>query len=423
MTEFDLRQGLRQLSDAPRIDATIDEANVARRVRRGRAVRASGVTAASVAVVVGVGTAVWAVAPFDDPPVPPAQTSEPAPPPEESSPAPSPTPDPQSSPAPPTTEEPDEPSPPELPPIVAVTTTGELVLLDPADGTVQRTVTTGFGSVNDVEVDRQAGVAYVTHLHPPEPGAAPEYRTTRVSLADGSTEVVEVDGDLEIAGTGLWAGAADRSREGRESYGVVITDPATGSERYLEVSEGTGGGHFGVDLDWSPDGSTLAVLGYAWSYAGPTEPTFLRLLPAGATSLEDGRTLTVPEGRGEDDTGWTAWILPAYLADGRLAVVEQRVTKHWWDDMDAYFDDPMIWLEQNALVLLEPETGAVTARAPLPRFDIWAMESAPDGDGLLLVVIDEHAESQGDAAVMSLHRLSPAGSLTPVVTGYAAYAW
>lgn len=416
MNQLDLSRGLRELSAAPRIDAPIDEAGVARRVRRGRAVRTSGLVAACVAGALGLGTAVWAIGPFDTGPLPPARTTEPAPvDPTPTDPAPT-DPEPDDAPDRDTTSEPDATSS-DLPPLVAVDTDGALVLLDPSTGAVTRTVAEGLGELRGDTLDVDPGAGTVT-LTVEDTGDAA--RDIRVSLEDGSVETLAGrDHPLALSADGRWSVArtydAEAADRGETIWGYTLRDRVTGDERWVADPGACECDQF-ASAAWAPDASAVAVLtGYA---DGRVAVRDLAVLPVGAGTWDDA-LLVQPEPLAAGVEGWRFWTAVAYLGPDELAVLEYEDRLAWSFETESGFPDEVPATAQ--VVVLDPRTGAELRRTPVRGLDAigWRMSPAPDGDGLLVTT----HEWSGATPLTHLHRVRSDGTAETVATGYRAIGW
>lgn len=312
MEEHDLSRMLRDLSSAPRIEGSpvaVDQ--VAARVHRGRVVRGGGLAAVCLAAVVGLGSAVWAAAPWESP-------APPADPPGVTV---APTPDPGPTPLPTTPTESPEPSAEPAPPasavahpLVVITVDGALVLVEPpeADGASEtRVVVEGLSVADpgtvDVSVAPDGEVAYVSQRD-----------------SDGAPEVVAVDlrtGAVDPVARGLGAAVSpdgstlafvgpDPSAAAEETWGLTFLDLASGDVRHLPdepfaYEDGL------WDVAWSRNG-THVVLSGGWFGARVTR------LPVDAASLEEAVDL------GPDPATGLTWESPTVLADDTVAVAVRQ---------------------------------------------------------------------------------------------------
>ncbi|NCT90627.1 hypothetical protein GXB85_06675 [Cellulomonas sp. APG4] len=342
---YDLGAGLRRLSDSADLPtAPVEPDDVVRSVRRRRAVRTgltAGLgTAAVLALAVAVQAAPWAT---QDPP-PAAPTTDPAP---------EPTSEPRTDDDPaPDTEEPTQDVPDtdeEEPPIpagpaslVAVTTAGELVMIDPVTGDRVEVVTDGIAIDGDplkthVTVSADRTVAYVGHY-------GDGFGILRVSLPDGDAEPV-FEG-LRGYGPALspdgrtlaFAGADPDAPQGAESFGLNIVDLATEEVRHVTWDEYNVARAIGQP-SWSSDGTSL-YLPVGWGEGldvvriDPETTTTLEGLAShrlGTTeeqsanapqALADGRLLLAAHGWGFDpgpDTYRVLTVGPDGRADGEIA--------------------------------------------------------------------------------------------------------
>lgn len=418
MNDFDLGRGLRDLSSSAPITTPIDEAGVARRVQRGRAVRATGVTAACVAAVLGVGTAVWAIGPFDTQPIPPAETIEPTPDsrtprPEERS---APDPDETTGPEPEATGTPTAPTP-SAPPIVAVDAAGDVVLLD-SSGTVTRTVSEAIGEVylaSMFEVDRRTDTATVMLID--AEGTAYD---VRVSLRDGTVERLSDARPLTFSSAdgrmALEREFDDEAWARQEPYvGYTIRDLTAGSTRWIldptacECDQT-------VSAVWSHDSSHVAILtGFA---DGRRAVRDLAILPSDARSWDDALLL---EPRSLPETGrWLFWPSLTYLSSTEIAVLEYEDRTEW--STETTTGNAVEVPATAQLVVLDARTGAELRRvavAGLPGIGS-RLTAAPDGDGVVVTTVER---TEADEPMVSLHRVSEDGTTELIAEGYRAIAW
>lgn len=305
METFDLRRHLAALGDEPvtgddRLPVHVLEA----RVRRGRSLRVSGIVGAAAAAVVGIAVAVQAL-PADRVPAP-AETPTPT----VTEPAPSPDPTPEPTETPTEDPEPDGTAtpPPDavvVPTLLALTVEGDLVELEPGTGAVVRVVTSGL-SVYDpgkigLAVAPDGTRAWVTTWD----DAQVNPLLVEVSLADGARRTVGVGVNPAISpdGSTLAYPGPLPGRDFGDSWGLNLLDVASGDVRHLP--EPFTGESDLFSVDWSVDGSTLVLP----SASGAS----LRILPAGATSLDEAAVVgTAAEG--------TTWDEPQVLADGTVLV-------------------------------------------------------------------------------------------------------
>lgn len=397
--EFDLQRGLHDLSAAPPVapDAVPTD-RVLARVHRGRALRATAIGAASLALVVGAAVAVVALPRDPLPPVDtPTPTAAPTPRPTPTlAPAPSPTP----SPTPTTTQTPT----PVDPPIAALTTGGDLVLLDPESGAVTSTVYEGLTTTDpwktalSVSPDRR--FAYVSHVVSSEQGRG--WEILRVSLADGSADpvaeginpAVSPDGaTLAYTGDDPSFQVNPDSPEDDAGIALVLRDLATGAER--SIATGTGGNPAAslAQVAWSPDGGTLFVpMGM--------EGSSLYALDADATDFEGALSLG-------DDDGTMSESEPTVLADGTLLVS--------CSPYDGVPDEPYV-------AVIDPLTGSVTGRVePLSGTSIFDMAARPSGRGLAFLA--DQTMSDDFSVSGSLYRWDDGGEPRLLGTGFVAVAW
>lgn len=358
---LDLHQALSQLHETAPVSPTpLDAGPLRSVVRRRRAVRTGAIGLGTAAAVIGLGVAAAALQ-GRPAPVPPATTSSassssaPAPTPSSTTPAPS---SPSSMPTP-------TAAPVATPPatVVAVTGTGDLVVLDAGTGALVRTVLSGLDVGDPVKLglttDADHTVAYLSRL---APGPEGDWEVVRVWLADGSQTVLGsgIEPSLSPDGSMLaWAGWGP-------GEALHVLDVATGDVRVVADTVDNPERWVGAPA-WSADSATLYVP-VGWS-----EGTELVALDARtATSVSDGRRLGPPPNQ---DLTWSS---VAVLADGTLAVAQAHV-----DTSQAeYFHD---W----SLLVVDPASGAVVSEVPdLAGDGIAALRATPGVPGLLALTGD-----------------------------------
>jgi hypothetical protein len=391
--EFDLQRGLHDLSWAPPVapDAVPTD-RVLARVRRGRALRATAIGAASLALVAGAAVAVVALPRDPIPPVdPPAPTDTPTP-------TTDPTPTPSPTPSPTPTPEPVDP------PIAALTTGGALVLLDPETGAVTSTVyeglTTSDPSKTSLTVSPDGLFAYASRVVSTEVGTA--WEILRVSLASGSADLVAEGIMPAISPDGATLAYAGRDPsfqvdpnfpEDDVGLALVLRDLATGAERYIGTGHGGNPSAWLDQIAWSTDGTTLFVpMGM--------EGSSLYALDESATDFEGALSLG-------DDDGTMSESEPIVLADGTLLV-----------SCSPYDDLP----DETYVAVIDPLTGSVAAHVePLAGWGIFDMAARPRGAGLAFLA-DDPAVDDG-APGGNLYRWDDGGEPQLLGTGFLAVAW
>lgn len=381
--EFDLQRGLRDLSSTPAVTPDVPVERVLTRVHRGRALRATAIGAVSLAVVVGAAVAVYA-APWQ--PMPPVVTPSPT---LEPSPTPDVTPEPTVEPTPTETPEPVDP------PIVALTDTGALVMVDPETGAITRTVYEGLSTDDPwktaLTVSPDLLYAFVSHVVATEPGT--RWEILRISLANGSAELVAegIQPAISPDGSTLAYAGVDPSIPDEEGLALVLRDLATGAERYIPSGYGGNPSAWLDQIAWSPDGNTLFV-------PRGMEGSELFAIDARATDFEQAVELG-GDGIGESE--------PVVLADGTLVVLCSN-----------YEALP----EEAYVAVIDPLSGSVTAHVePLSGLPIFDMAARPSGRGLAFLA---EATTVYDGALGGdLYRWDDGGQPRLLAEGFLAIAW
>lgn len=394
--DFDLQRGLDELSRTPAVGADVVPVNrVLTRVHRERMLRGAGVGVLSTAAVVGIAVAVQAVGTDPEPPAPPAQTAL--------TPTPGPTADPSPSVEPtPTTTPSQEPSqPPTEPgpaPLVAVTGDGEVVLLDPATGQRLVTVTGGISTDDPAKVaasvDVQRTVAYVSHSTGPQ-GA---YEVLRVSLTDGTTDVVAEGLGPALSPDGrtlAYAGPDPSLPSSTESWGLNLRDLATGDTRHLSAGPYNPALWVGRPT-WSMDGTSVYVE-VGWAEGG----SVARVDPASTTTLVDVEAFDPGSGQ--------SWSQPDVLADGRL-VLFSRATG---------YESP---LESMRVAVVDTQ-GSVVQEVPGLE-GMWVADIEAEVDGTSVAVLAGPASfGSADAVGYDLYLWQGGAEVTRLAQDLLAIAW
>ena len=389
--EYDLTQGLRDLSRTPPVGALPPEP-VVRRVRRGRSIRAAAVGLASVAVLIGAAVIVYA-APWDPPPTPPA------------------TPTPTLEPTPEPTEENAQP------PIVALTTAGDLALLHPDTGETLVVAASDPRWSGGISFDPDRTHIYLV-------AEAPEWKwgtIQRVSLSDGSVEDVAVGVEPSISPDGrtlAYAAPApgvnlDTPLDAEVTQGVHFLDLASGATRYVPAYPCTECS-FSIDQPaWSGNGSRVfASMGM---HDGLFPSSGESLLAADAASIADfanaellGPLYDDPEDESLPLVGWGSpiWVNPFSLA----AVVTQ---------CDEICERDGQWLEQAHIRMFDPSSGEVSQRIDVSGLDVIDLTPSPDGTSLAIVA----RTGTSPTAPPMLYRWDGGEELRLIARDIVAVAW
>jgi WD40-like Beta Propeller Repeat len=311
--------------------------------------------------------------------------------------------------APSPTEEPSAtPTPtPVEPPIVALTSAGDLVLLDPATGATQRTIASDPSWTGPITVDPNREYAYVG-AEDFSPGTTDPETIDRVSLSDGSAEDLLAGYGPAISPDGrTLAYSAPGTDLSKQSQGVYLLDLETGDNPYLLAEECTECS-FGIDQPaWSPDGSRLFASMGMHDSPYPAE-YLLAVNVSTATSFADAQDLTPPDDQPEDPAlPGVGWSDPTSLADGGLAVYVTQCEAECADDMIAP-------LSHAYIRVLDPTSGEVRERIDMSGMQVIDLAASPTGTGLSIVVA---AATDGP---FQLYRWDSGTGLRPLAEGIVA---
>ena len=353
--EYDLRRELGALSREPVPgEDTLPMETVTRRVRRGHALRVTGIGAVAAATVLGLAVAVQA-APWEPDPVQPAVTATPSPSTTPSATA-QPSPQPTAQPTPePTTTQPTATTPPVVatPPIVGVTTDGAVVTLDPGTGavltTLYRGVVTTDPSKVGIDISPDGTVAYVSQTRDGD-----RLEILRIDVATGTSETIAsgVEPAVSPDGRTLAYAGRDPAQPEVEGWGLNLLDVTTGSVRHLPEVDYHSEAWISTPV-WSSDGDQLFL---------PTWRGLLRV-DVSAGSLGDA----VHHPLLTDQTPRAA----ALVTGGPLAVNI---------DEGGYFPDPATM----HLALVDEATGQVFDEIDdAAGLYFESLSSLPDGQGLI----------------------------------------
>lgn len=419
---LDLQRGLRTLSAAPRLGSEPVPVDVVlTRVRRRRARRTVGASLAGVAVVVGLAVAVRTT-PWSDEPIPPAVTTSPAPAPS-STPAPTPA-------AP--TAGPDREPVATPPPLVALTSAGDLVLLDPTTGSQVRTVMTGLAPRDAdharvaLSPDRQDAYVEV------EVDAEPYAQVVRVSLADGSSEVVAQGSAPAVSPDGRVLATVGTRPGGSHDLdrGVNLLDLESGETTHVPDLECVACERVVTDVTWSADARELFVVVGWGDHPYDRRVVALRVGEGRAPVSIQAAPVVGPQAPGAvppvcstdddvDDPWCSTWDEVAVLSDGRLVVSGAEGPMPVLDPGRAWYELD-VWDDGAFLGVVDRTTGATTQRLPVPDMTVDSLQVAPGASGGVFV----RTERSPDGVPRStLYRWDLDGSVLPWVEDVVAAAW
>lgn len=373
--EFDLTQGLRDLSRTPPI-TPLPADPVVRRVRRGRAIRTTAVGLATAAVVIGAAAIVNA-APWQNPP-PPAETPAPT-----VEPTPSETPEPKPS---------QTPARDALPPIVGLTVDGALLELDPDTGQTLRNIANDPDWSGPLALDRERGHVYLTKDLGWDSAGRPG-TVQRVSITDGT--VVDIDRGRSPALTrdgrtlAYVSTATTPNREAFgpevvEAYAVTTLDLDSGATRSVIDSFGDSPARSIGSPAWSADGTRIYV--HVGWVDGPFQQLVLAVDPATDVTLDESTMALRPRDLGQ------SWSWPVVLPDGRLVVSIDAQGPEYephWPEPDVAWETGSPDSVDVFAAVVDPTTGAVLERLENPRADVDRVVAAgPDGQLAFIDLLD-----------------------------------
>jgi hypothetical protein len=333
--------------------------------------------AAGALLIAGAWTAV-ALRGEPEPIAAPAPTKAPEPPVEDPTPTPTPTP----------TEEPKAPAIP----ILAVTSSGDLVLLDAANGQEIRTITDGLfvrgDSIESVDIAPAGDYAYVNN----RVGTVDEI--LQVRLADGAANTLVNGWDPSVDPTGLILAFGSREPSNEMSgQGLSILEFPS-YLRHIPPRAGSMSPDEPLLLDepvWSLDGGLLYVgHGYSEGFA------ILVVDPHATPTLEAATRLGPPLDGGTSSS--QSWEKPDPMADGRLAVFVRAV---------GYEPPP----ESMHVAILDPGTGEVLKTVDTNGRWVHSLAAHPT-ETMLAVVFEDGTLAIWDGS-----------TLRDVASGIEAVAW
>ena len=280
--------------------------------------------------------------------------------------------------------------PREDPPIVALTTTGDLVFLDPETGAI-------LGTHPAVADETPFGPAWVstdqTFAYVVRDG-----EVRRVGLVDGGVEVVAPGYAPAVSPDGRLLAYIGPDESGEQSGDTLwLVDQESGTRYSLNPIAATE-----LELprpSWSRDGATL----YLWY---DLEPDIVAVpVAANGAPLTDAVT-TIRAPRAEDGYATEFWSLATGLPDGGLAHVSAP---------EAY-DIPSTEISVRRL---DPATGASSRIEELSGADVVGLAAPPEGDSLLAVV----ATREADTVRYTLVWWDPLQGMRTLADDIVAVAW
>lgn len=386
MDEIDVSRVLHDISRGPVLpDQPVDVARTVRRVHHGRAVRATGVAAACTAAVVGIATVVYAVAPWQEP-LPPADPTPVV--------TPSRTPDPPRPSTEPRTPEPEPVATADdallPPPIVAITSGGDVVELDPTSGAVTRAVIQGLEGTwgrSSLSPDRRA--LYAARAL----GAGP-WEVVRISLVDRSVTPVAIGYDPAVSPDGRQLAFAGGPRDaGQHESGLNVLDLDSGANTFVVVGECAACDRPLGPPAWSADGSQV-LMPYGWSDEGYHEKWIAVVdVAKPPVTLDAASSLPVVAGA---DEGWDA---VDRFGDGTLAVA-------------GYGPEPYVAVVRD---------GAEVARLTVT---LWIEDVLAEPGGHRVVFRTRSFDHTADQYMVAVTLWDPSsGQTTNLAEGIASIAW
>ncbi len=360
---YDLRRGLDDMGARAALPGTpVEPDDVVAQVRRRRALRTT--TVVSVAAAAALVTAVVVqAAPWQGPPLPPADPT-----PSVTTPTPTPSPTSTTAPRPEATETIAPPTTTDVEPAVALTDQGDVVLLDPVSGEVTETVAAGVlpaGTPARLSLSPDDRAVYVGR-----PSADPQGwgEVVRVSLEDGSVEPVAsgYDPDLSADGRTLVYVAVEAGEAG-DRRSIAFLDLVTGDVRRVPDEECTACERVVQAPTWTADGSGVLVVSGWFDTPYDVQVTELVLddLP---DALQAGRVVGPPAG---EPVGWVEVVS---RSDGKLVVAGSR------ESGDGS--------EERFLAVVDPETGTTSTSVAAPDGGLRSVTPDEAGDVVLAVTTE-----------------------------------
>jgi hypothetical protein len=263
--------------------------------------------------------------------------------------------------------------------MVAISTKGDVAVLDPRTGTRQRTLVTGASAVHVALSPDRSTVWYDSDAA--STVSAVKHRIFSVPVTGGKPTLL-TDGELPAPSADGAKLAYVVATNQPDSPQVVVRQLRTGTTQSFPLAPNRVGdrkAHAIQRLSWSPDGTTLAV-SVAEDISNDWSVNLLR--PGQDRYYLGGGTRQVPA---------TYWSGPApgqgtkvptvlsegdYLPDGRMVVVsaccmDSKPPAQGWDG------------NQMHLQVVQPATGTEVRRVAMTKFDSYT-SLAPDPSGMWL---------------------------------------
>ncbi len=399
-----LRDALQRLSDAPRVGPDpVATDRVLSRVHRGRAIRVAAGSALAVVLVAGAAAAITLPRDGGHPIQGPTPTTTPSP-----AVTHSPTPQPTPSPSPTT-----PPAPAAPPSAVALTGAGNLVEIDPASGTVLRTVASDPNWHGPVALTPDRRFVYLTEQDNHDLSWKPDL--VRVTMADGAVETVATlanQAAVSPDGTRL-AYVADDDGVGN----LAVMDLATGFVTTVGPPKGTSRERMLLNPTWTPDSASI-IVEQGWADELPSVSLW---------EAVPGVTETLDECRRVDQDGADGlrhdWNAMSFAADGHLLAAADEGTQEQWDAMAAWVfgDGPGENLPTSVVTDVDTATGAVTTLFPVPGV-AWAAAAGPAGPAGHEALVLSRERGMATAGVAALYRWD-GSTLRHIGDGYLAVDW
>lgn len=266
--------------------------------------------------------------------------------------------------------------------LVALTSAGDIVVIDPATGETVEVLASGLpiatNNPSTLALSPDGAVAYVDSA---------DRQVLRVTLADGTTEVVADGFNAEVSPDGATLAFAGRDDDAGWGTGLWLLDLATGTRRHipdeLAVADAP---RVTTGPAWSPDGGTVYVAN-GWDEGS----SILAVDVASTATFGDARVV----GPQDDSLSWAA---PSVRADGSLAVF---VRDMGFEPTDASMN----------ITFVDAATGAPGTRIDTPGRWVADLAAHPT-DGSLVVVFTDGALAIWDGS-----------ELREVAAGFEAAVW